>query len=372
VWVSQLDIVGWRNHERSSLQFQQGVNLLVGPNGQGKTNIVEAIRYLATLGSHRVSGGAALIADGETSATIFASLHHDQRNVTVGVTLKRAGSSEATISGNSAKVSEVPRWVSAVMFAPEDIAIVRGEPGFRRQFLDELVIGASPSMAAVYGDFEKVLKQRNSLLKSLRSQNRAADFSTLEVWDSSFVDLASQILYHRVTQWGAVLPQVTRAYEDLAGGQEITAAYLTRGYEHPTETATRESFSQALATALTANFSAERERGVSLVGPQRDDLELMISGRPARTHASQGETWSLALSLRLGTATWLREEKSSGDPIIILDDVFAELDAARRTKLVALMADYEQLIVTSAVEEDIPSELTGLVFDVIGGQVGRR
>lgn len=372
MWISQLDVVGWRNHERSSLQFQQGVNILVGPNGQGKTNIVEAIRYLATLGSHRVSGGAALIADGEASATIFASLHHDQRDMTVGVTLKRSGSSEANIAGNSAKVSEVPRWVSAVMFAPEDIAIVRGEPGFRRQFLDELVIGASPTMAAVYGDFDKVLKQRNSLLKSLRSQHRDTDLSTLEVWNSSFIDLASQIIFHRVTQWRAVLPHVTRAYEELAGGQEITASYLTKGYEHPMEAATQESLSQALATALKANFGAERERGVSLIGPQRDELELMISSRPARTHASQGEMWSLALSLRLGSATWLREEKSSGDPIMILDDVFAELDATRRNKLVALMADYEQLIVTSAVEEDIPSKLSGLIFDVIGGQVGQR
>jgi DNA replication and repair protein RecF len=372
VWISQLDVVGWRNHERSSLKFQQGVNVLVGSNGQGKTNIVEAVRYLATLGSHRVSGGVALIADGAPRATIFAALHHDERTVAVGITLKRSGSSEATVSGNSAKVSEVPRWVSAVMFAPEDIAIVRGEPGFRRQFLDELVIGASPAMAAVYGDFDKVLKQRNSLLKSLRSQHRDTDLSTLEIWNSSFVNLASQIIFCRVTQWRAVLPHVTRAYEELAGGQEVTATYTTKGYDLPMEFATRESIAQALTKALEDNFVAERERGVSLIGPQRDELELMIAGLPARTHASQGETWSLALSLRLGSATWLREERSSGDPIMILDDVFAELDARRRTKLVALMSGYEQLIVTSAVEKDIPSELSGLIFDVVGGQVSQR
>jgi DNA replication and repair protein RecF len=343
----------------------------VGPNGQGKTNIVEAIRYLATLGSHRVNGSGALIGDGEERATIFGTLRNGERDVSVGVSLKRSGASEATVSGNPAKVSEVPRWVSAVMFAPEDSAIVRGEPGFRRQFLDDLVISTSPSMAAVYADFDRVLRQRNKLLKTLRSNSRSSDLSSLEVWNTSFVSLAAEIVSHRRTQWANILPHVSQAYEHLAGGHEITADYIAKGYVIHGKTS-REEILERISQALLSVEASERERGLSLVGPQRDDLELMISRQPARTHASQGETWSLALSLRLGTAAWLRDDRPSGDPIIILDDVFAELDARRRAQLVSVVAQYEQLIVTSAVEEDIPHELHGKSFDVNGGVVVAR
>ena len=371
MWISQLDLVGWRNHERSSLTFSKGTNVLVGPNGQGKTNVVEAIRYLSTLGSHRVSGSGPLIGDGYDRATIFGTLRHGDRDVAVGVTIKRSGSSDATVSGNPAKISEVPRWVSAVMFAPEDSAVIRGEPGFRRQFLDELVVAASPAMAGAYADFDKVLKQRNSLLKSLRSQPRTADLSTLEVWNSSFLTLAVEIVFHRLHQWEAIVPGVSAAYENLATGQEITAHYLPKGFT-VRGAESREELTSLLSVALEQASATERERGMSLVGPQRDDMELLIDGRPARTHASQGETWSLGLSLRLGTAAWLKADKPSGDPIIILDDVFAELDAHRREKLVNAMGHYEQIIVTSAVEEDIPRELSGRVFDVAEGIVTPR
>jgi DNA replication and repair protein RecF len=372
VWITQLDIVGWRNHQRSSLAFDRGVNILVGANGQGKTNIVEAIRYLSTLSSHRVSGATALIGDGEHSATVFASLRHSERDVSVGITLKRQGASDATVSGNSAKVTEVPRWVSAVMFSPEDAAIVRGEPGFRRQFLDELVVSGSPVMAGVYQDFEKVLKQRNTLLKSLRTQSRANDAPTLDVWNASFVALGATIVSERRRHIQAILPHVEAAYSDLAQGTEVAALYVPKGYDLATGDCSREEIERALGEALVENLPAERERGTSLIGPQRDDVDLSIQGRPARTHASQGETWSLALALRLGTAAWLREEKPSGDPIIILDDVFAELDSTRRSRLVGLITDYEQLLLTSAVESDIPAELSGTIFDVVDGHVSKR
>ena len=371
MWISQLDLVGWRNHDQSSLTFTQGTNILVGPNGQGKTNVVEAVRYLSTLGSHRVGGSSALIGDSHDRATIFGNLRHGDRDVSVGITLKRTGTSDATVSGNSVKISEIPRWVSAVMFAPEDSAIIRGEPGFRRQFLDDLVVGASPAMAATYADFDKVLKQRNSLLKSLRSQPRGADLSTLEVWNASFVSLAADIVSHRLQQWAAILPDVTAAYENLATGQHITARYLPKGFVAD-EGASREDLASVISVALDQAAPAERERGMSLVGPQRDDMELLIEGQPARTHASQGEMWSLALSLRLGTASWLKADKPSGDPIIMLDDVFAELDSRRRAQLVSAMGHYEQIIVTSAVEEDIPQELSGRVFDVLAGAVMPR
>ena len=371
MWISQLDLVGWRNHHRSSLLFQQGVNVLIGPNGQGKTNVVEAVRFLAHLSSHRVSGSAALIGDGSDQATIYGTFAHGTRDVSVGITLKRNGTNEATVSGNSAKLAEVPRWVSAVMFAPEDSSLVRGEPGFRRQFLDDLVVATSPAMAGVYADFDKVLRQRNSLLKSLRTASRTAEASTLEVWNASFVALAADIVYHRMASWGYVARHISDAYEKLASGQLITASYQAKGFDADLGM-TRAELENQLAQAILEVSSAERDRGLTLVGPQRDDIDLFIDGRPARTHASQGETWSLALSLRLGVAAWLRQERSSGDPIIILDDVFAELDAHRRARLVSVVSDYEQLLVTSAVEEDLPAELTGVSFDVSQGQVTRR
>jgi len=371
VWISQLDLVGWRNHQQSSLAFQQGVNVLIGPNGQGKTNVVEAVRFLAHLSSHRVNGSAALIGDGADQATIYGTFAHGTRDVSVGVTLKRNGTNEATVSGNSVKLAEVPRWVSAVMFAPEDSALVRGEPGFRRQFLDDLVVGISPAMAGVYADFDKVLRQRNSLLKSLRSAPRTADTSTLDIWNASFVALAADIVHHRMESWARVAPYVSEAYGRLASGQLITASYQAKGFEAEAGM-TRSELEDQMARTISELSRAERDRGLTLVGPQRDDIDVFIDGRPARTHASQGETWSLALSLRLGVAAWLRRERSSGDPIIILDDVFAELDAHRRTRLVSIISDYEQLLVTSAVEEDLPPELAGISFDVSQGQVVKR
>lgn len=370
MWISQLDLTQWRNHESTRLACSPGVTVLVGPNGQGKTNVVEAIRYLATLGSHRVASGAPLIRDGQESATVFAQLHHGERNISAGITLKRHGANDATLNGNKAKLSEIPRWVSAVMFAPEDSAIVRGEPSFRRHFMDELVLGGSPSMAAVFSDFERVLKQRNSLLKSLRSTSRGADLSTLDAWTESFAQAAAAIVADRVRYLREITPRVAEEYDNLAGGDAITATYQPKGYV--VEDESHESIAVSIANALVSVRAEELERGMTLIGPHRDDVELTIENKPARTHASQGETWSLALALRLGMAAWLRENRASGDPIMMLDDVFAELDARRREKLVGAITDYEQLIITSAVEDDLPPGLDGTRLDVKNGVVSSR
>ncbi len=370
MWISQLELTQWRNHESTRLVCRQGVTLLVGPNGQGKTNVVEGIRYLATLGSHRVASAAPLIRDGSESATIFATLHHGDREVSAGLTLKRHGSNDATVNGNKAKVSEIPRWVSTVMFAPEDSAIIRGEPSFRRGFMDELVLSGSPSMAGVFNDFERLVKQRNSLLKSLRSASRHADLSTLDAWTESFAHAAAAIVADRVRYLQDITPLVATHYDNLAGGHEVATTYVPKGYQ--LEDTTREFLTQAIIEALVAVRQEEIDRGMTLIGPHRDDMDLTIENKPARTHASQGETWSLALALRLGMAGWIRDTRASGDPIMILDDVFAELDASRREKLVGAIADYEQLIITSAVEEDLPAGLEGYRLDVRAGVVTPR
>jgi DNA replication and repair protein RecF len=371
VWVEKLDISGWRNHSHSALSFSRGTTLLVGPNGQGKTNIVEALYYLGTLASHRVSSSAALIGDGYASATIYAELRHDARTVSVGLTLKRKGSTDAVINGAKSKTADIPYWVSVVMFAPEDIAIIRGEPSTRRAFMDQLVISASPSTSGVYQDFERVLKQRNSLLKSLKASRGRADMSTLDVWNEKFAALSAAITLHRVHYLTTVMPLVTEHYSSLANNDAVAYRYLpsaplTEGDLHDGDV---QVIGDKILETVKARSQEEIDRGQTLVGPQRDDIEFTISSKPARTHASQGETWSLALSLRLATAAWLRHERSSGDPIIVLDDVFAELDSQRRGRLLGLVADYEQLIVTAAVEEDLPQDLIGVVYDVRNGEV---
>ncbi len=373
MWVEKLEVTGWRNHAHSALTFAPGTSVLIGSNGQGKTNIVEALLYLATLRSHRVSSTQPLISDADQSATVYADLRHDERSVGVGLTLKRKGSTDAQVNGVKAKSSEVPHWVSVVMFAPEDTAIIRGEPGDRRAFMDQLVISASPSMAGVYQDFDRVIKQRNSLLKSLKLSS-TRDTSTLAVWNEKFIQLATQIVVARHRYLHEVMPLATLNYAALAGSDVLDFRYI------PSVTSVTEDpdlGDPAVVTALLTEgilgrAREEIDRGISLVGPHRDDVEFTISGKPARTHASQGETWSLALSLRLGMAHWLRQERASGDPIIVLDDVFSELDKSRRERLVGLVSDYAQIIVTAAVEEDLPDGLAGRVFDVKSGVVTPR
>ncbi len=373
MWVEKLEITGWRNHGQSVLAFQPGTTILIGPNGQGKTNIVEALLYLATLGSHRVSSSQPLINDEAQSATVYADLRHDERSVGVGLTLKRKGSTDAQVNGVRAKTSDIPHWVSVVMFAPEDTAIVRGEPGDRRAFMDQLVISASPSMAAVYQDFDRVLKQRNSLLKTLKLSS-SRDTTTLSVWSEKFVDLATQIVVARQRYLREVMPLATQNYARLAGNDVLDFRYVPSMplVSEASDLGDPAVVSQLLAQGIADRAREEIDRGMSLVGPHRDDVEFMISGKLGRTHASQGETWSLALSLRLGTAQWLRQERASGDPIIILDDVFSELDKSRRERLVDLVSDYSQIIVTAAVEEDLPRALGGVLIDVAAGVVSPR
>jgi DNA replication and repair protein RecF len=237
--------------------------------------------------------------------------------------------------------------------------------------MDDLVVSSSPSMVAVYQDFERVLKQRNSLLKSLRSLTKQSDLSTLEAWTSKTVSLAAQIIVARTKAVTELTPFFIDEYGALAGGDVAGAQYDARGYVCEGEEGV-DSVAAALEEALQGVRDDELDRGMTLVGPHRDDLQLTISRKPSRTHASQGETWSIALSLRLAMAGWLRNKRSGGDPIIMLDDVFAELDSSRRAHLVASLSGYEQILITSAVEGDIPTTLQGDVFDVREGIVTPR
>ncbi|GLV83491.1 DNA replication and repair protein RecF [Streptomyces lavendulae subsp. lavendulae] len=375
--VSHLSLADFRSYARAEVPLAPGVTAFVGPNGQGKTNLVEAIGYLATLGSHRVSSDAPLVRMGADRAVIRAAVTQGERQQLVELELNPGRANRARINRSSqVRPRDVLGIVRTVLFAPEDLALVKGDPGERRRFLDELVTARSPRMAAVRSDYERVLKQRNTLLKSAamarRHGGRSMDLSTLDVWDQHLARAGAELLAQRLDLIATLLPLADKAYEQLApGGGPLGLAYRSSAGEpvDSGEARTREALYEVLLAALAEVRKQEIERGVTLVGPHRDDVLLRLGDLPAKGYASHGESWSYALALRLASYELLRSEGT--EPVLILDDVFAELDARRRERLAELVAPGEQVLVTAAVDDDVPGVLTGTRFAVSGGEVTR-
>jgi len=361
-----------------------GANIFVGSNGQGKTNLVEALGYLSTLGSHRVSVDHAMIRQGQDSAIVRARLEHGDRQILAEVQINRTGANRAQVNRSVIKTRELPRYFSSVLFAPEDLALVRGEPSGRRRFLDELLVQLSPRLSAVMTDYDRVLKQRNTLLKSARASGvRENQLSTLEIWDERLVTLGSEIIEARSGLIADLVPEVAAAYASIAGQEHEASlssflSILSNGADDDGELEQaalrggRISATEAAAnytTALARLRRAELDRGLTLAGPHRDDLVLTLNGLPARGYASHGESWSFALSLKLAAAAVLRRDAFAGDPVLILDDVFAELDQARRARLAHAVAGFEQVLITAAVRDDVPEELDGNIIHIRAGRV---
>ncbi|MFI5616051.1 DNA replication/repair protein RecF [Streptomyces sp. NPDC051567] len=378
--VSHLSLADFRSYVRAEVPLDPGVTAFVGPNGQGKTNLVEAIGYLATLGSHRVSSDAPLVRMGAERAIVRAAVIQDQRHQLIELELNPGRANRARINRSSqVRPRDVLGIVRTVLFAPEDLALVKGDPGERRRFLDELVTARSPRMAGVRSDYERVLKQRNTLLKSAamarRHGGRSMDLSTLDVWDQHLARTGAELLARRLDLIATLLPLADKAYEQLApGGGPLGMAYRSSAGEAGESVdsgaaRTREALYEVLLAALSEVRKQEIERGVTLVGPHRDDVLLRLGELPAKGYASHGESWSYALALRLASYELLRSEGS--EPVLVLDDVFAELDARRRERLAELVAPGEQVLVTAAVGEDVPGVLTGTRFGVSGGEVTR-
>ncbi len=384
--VTHLSLVDFRNYTTAEVEFASGANLFVGSNGQGKTNLVEALGYLSTLGSHRVSTDQALIRQGAESAIIRARLSHGDRAVLAELQLNRVGANRAQVNRSAIKTRELPRYFSSVLFAPEDLALVRGEPSGRRRFLDELLVLRIPRFAGVLADYERVLKQRNSLLKSARASRIPAErLTTLEIWDERLVALGSELIDARSILIADLSPEVTDAYVAVAGADhratlrsrstidgdavdEADDGSQSDGREANADRGVEE-IRERFRTALERVRRAELERAITLVGPHRDDLVLSLNGMPARGFASHGESWSFALALKLASSQLLRRESSSGDPVLILDDVFAELDRSRRARLADAIAGFEQVLITAAVFDDVPAELTGNTVHIEQGRV---
>ncbi|MET4583784.1 DNA replication and repair protein RecF [Conyzicola nivalis] len=382
--VTHLNLTDFRNYETVDLGLVTGANVFVGSNGQGKTNLVEALGFLSTLGSHRVSTDHAMVRAGQDAAIVRARLEHSDRQILAEVQINRSGANRAQINRSAIKTRDLPRYFSSILFAPEDLALVRGEPSGRRRFMDELLVQRFPRLSGVMVDYERVLKQRNSLLKSARASGlRENSLSTLEIWDERLVEFGSELIQARSALIAELLPEVTAAYAAIAGADHHAslASYLSILASDSSEEATIEQgavragaldldeIQKNFRAALARLRRAEVERGITLAGPHRDDLVLGLNDLPARGYASHGESWSFALSLKLGAAAVLRRESSTGDPVLILDDVFAELDESRRGRLAAAIRDFEQVLITAAVLDDVPAELSGHIVRIRSGRI---
>ena len=379
--VKHLTLSNFRNYSTVELPLAQGINLLVGKNGQGKTNLAEAIFYAATLSSHRVSGYLPLIKQGETKAIIRLLARFEDRENLLELELTTEGSNRARINkSETPRVRDVLGYVNAVIFSPEDLDIVKRDPSNRRAFIDELIVQLTPRMAGVYSDYDRVLKQRNTLLKSARNMSASASgLSTLDSWDQSLVRIGSEIIAARFDITSRIAPYLQAAYAAIADEKNdpsirIKSSLATNdidsdGSETFLNTGDRQEIEKLFQSRLAEVRSKEMERGITLVGPHRDDLLLLLGTLPAKGYISHGESWSYALALKLASADLIRKDARAGDPVLILDDVFAELDSTRRSRLAALVSHNEQVIITAAVAEDVPSELSATRFNVLAGSL---
>ncbi len=387
MYVANLSLHDFRSYPELVLALDPGVTAFVGNNGQGKTNIVEAVAYLGTFSSHRVASDTALVRHGTGGAVIRAKAVRGGRESLVELEIVAGRANRARL--NRAPVTrtrDVLGIVRSVVFAPEDLELVKGDPQARRRFLDELLVLLAPRLAGVRSEYDKILRQRGALLKSagaaLRRGGKAPDLSTLDVWDGHLAAAGAQLIAARIDLLQQLRPKVAQAYEQVSAGQgEARLGYRSallsltgEGEADPEqETAMLDvpALEQRLVAAMAEQRSREVERGVSLVGPHRDDLVLTLGGLPAKGYASHGESWSFALALRLASYEVLSDDDDGG-PVLILDDVFAELDVRRRERLATMVAGAEQVLITAAVPDDVPPALAGARFTVAAGQVTRE
>ncbi|MEU0312681.1 DNA replication/repair protein RecF [Nocardioides sp. NPDC006273] len=384
MYVSHLSLHDFRSYQSVEVPLEAGVTAFVGRNGQGKTNLVEAIDYLSRLQSHRVATDAPLVRAGADQAVVRAAVVRDGRTATLEVEINAGRANKARINRSPLpRTRDLVGVVRTVVFSPEDLTLVKGDPSDRRRFLDDLMILRSPRLAGVRSDYDRVLKQRNSLLKTAglaRGSAREGALATLAVWDEHLATIGAEILAQRLSLVEALKPYVGKAYETVARGAsrddaEITYRSVVEVVEPVETTPPVETLRQTILSELARRQKDELDRGISLVGPHRDDLLLHLGHGagaerlPVKGYASHGESWSFALALRLAAYDLLRAD--GDDPILILDDVFAELDSQRRVQLAELVADAEQVLVTAAVPEDVPAALAGARYHVTAGEVTR-
>ncbi len=389
--VTHLSLADFRSYTRAEVPLRAGTTTIVGRNGQGKTNLVEALGYAATLGSHRVATDAPLVRTGAERAVVRTAVDRAGRSTLVELEIVPGRANRARLNrAPQPRPRDVLGALRTVLFAPEDLALVKGEPDGRRRYLDEVLVALAPRLAGVRADYDRVLRQRNALLRSARAQQVPP--AALEVWDTHLAAAGAELLFSRLHLVRRVAPHVAEAYRSVSGAQadggraelgyrssvpEVDALDVTgRHGTGEVPLPGRAELADAVLRALGGQRRAEVERGTSLVGPPRDDLVLELDGLPARGYASHGESWSFALALRLGSYALLRGAPLGGgagdpedEPVLVLDDVFAELDAGRRQRLASVVAGAEQVLITAAVDADVPGELAGDRLRVADGEV---
>jgi RecF protein len=379
VHLTRLALTDFRSYAAADVELAPGVSTFTGANGQGKTNLVEAAAYVATFGSHRVATDAPLIRHGAQRAILRAAVRSPERDNLVEIEINPG-------KANRVRLNRVPLprprealgTLQCVMFAPEDLAVVKGDPDQRRRYLDELLVATRPRFAGIRADYDRVLRQRTALLKSAkaafaggrgRAEPGGGAPGALEVWDEHLVAKGAELTEGRLELTAALRPLVAKAYGAVSGEDMAAGISYRQSGQEDEPAPDRAALAEGLRQSIARVRRAELERGVCLVGPHRDDLELRIGELPARGYASHGESWSLALALRLAAYDLLRS--GGDDPVLMLDDVFAELDDGRRESLAALVAGAEQVLVTAAVPADVPARLAGQRFGVSGGAISR-
>ncbi|MDT7582122.1 MAG: replication and repair protein RecF [Pseudonocardiales bacterium] len=366
--LRRLAVVDFRSWESAELDLEPGVSVLVGPNGAGKTNLVEAVGYLATLGSHRVSGDGPLVRRGAEQALVRGTVVHQGRELTLELEIAPGRANRARVNRAPVpRARDVLGILRTVLFAPEDLALVRGDPAERRRFLDDLLVSRRPRLAAVRADYDRVLKQRSALLKTARAGARGGDLSTLDVWDGHLARHGAALLAARLDLVDLLAGPAAAAFAEVAPSSEPIALLYRSSVGEGELPRSADDLEPMLLDALARVRRQEVERGVCLVGPHRDDLELRLGPGPAKGYASHGESWALALALRLASYRLLCADDV--EPVLILDDVFAELDERRRRALAGVAARAEQVLVTAAVDDDVPAGLAGSRFAVNGGRI---
>jgi DNA replication and repair protein RecF len=410
VHLNRLALTDFRCYASADLHLEPGVTAFTGANGQGKTNLIEAVGYVATLASHRVATDAPLVRSGAERAIVRAGVTSGDRNLLVEIEINPSGANRARLNrGAMQRPRQILGALRCVLFAPEDLALVKGDPGERRRYVDDLLVQSAPRYAGVRSDYDRVVRQRTALLKSARARppgNRPM-LGALEAWDEQLIKAGAELMAGRLELASALRPLIIKAYAAVSGDEcAVEVGYRAahdaflagktnppavragvgrthRGGQLPSggqasadlaePTPDPEQLAGSLRAALAEARNAEIERGVCLVGPHRDELDLRIGELPARGYASHGESWSLALALRLAGYELLRSDDGpgGGDPVLMLDDVFAELDTDRRSRLAALAMGAEQVLVTAAVPDDLPAPLRSARFDVTSGVITR-
>ena len=367
--VTHLGLVDFRSYEAVDIDLSEGATIFVGANGRGKTNLVEAIGYVATLRSHRVATDAPLVRRGADRAVVRVEVDHAGRRALLELEITPGRANRARVNRTPVpRQRDVLGHLRRVLFCPEDLSLVKGDPAERRSFLDDVLVSVAPRFDGVLADLDRVLRQRNSLLKSASTlrgggaRSRAAAEQTLSVWDDQLATLSADLIAARAGLIDRLGPPVRASYRMVAAGDGDPGARLAYvcGVPDVSGTEPRDQLADAVRAALAARRDEEFGRGITLVGPHRDELALSLNDMPVRGYASHGESWSMALALRLASFGLLGADSGpGGQPVLILDDVFAELDAGRRQRLAAAICDVEQVLITAAVPEDVPATLAG-------------